>query len=88
MAHHKSAIKSMKQAEKRRLRNKSVKTRVKNVTNQVRTVASSDPQNGEQVLRNAVREISRAASKGVIPKRRASRKVSRLTRLLNASKQA
>jgi len=88
VAHHRSAIKAMKQAEKRRLRNKSVRTRVKNVSTELRQAAATDPQNSEELLRKAVREIYRAASKGVIPKRRASRKVSRLSRMLNAARQA
>ena len=36
-----------------------------------------------EVLKNAIKTIDKAASKGIIPKRRASRKISRLMKLAN-----
>ena len=83
MAHHKSALKRIKQNEKRRLRNKAVSTRVKSVTKAVRVAVAQDQDNVDQLLVHAISTINKAASKGVIPKRRASRKIGRLTKLVN-----
>ena len=82
MANHKSAAKRAKQSEVRRLRNKAVKTNVKNA---VKKVASStgEPDQALNNLNTAKSVIDRAAKKGVIHKRTAARKISRLSRALN-----
>lgn len=76
---HLSAIKRNRQNEKHRSRNKSVKaalkTAVKKFTNE----------NTAENLKKTVSVIDKTASKGVIPRRRASRMISRLTRSINAS---
>lgn len=83
MANHKSALKRVKQDEGRKLRNKAVKTRVKNVVKAVRADAaqSSETLSGAFVTAQSV--IAKAAKKGVLPKRTASRKISRLAKLAN-----
>ena len=43
MANHKSAIKRARQNQERRLRNRMVKTRVKNVTKAVRAAVAENP---------------------------------------------
>ena len=86
MANHKSAQKRARQDAKRRDRNRTVRARTRTVLKGVRddleAGTASDPvaraREGESVLR-------RAASKGVIPKRRASRLVSRLAKRANKS---
>ncbi len=85
MATHKSAIKRARQSERRRLRNKSYRTRVKNVSRQVReaVAAGKSPEEVQASLRKAVSVIQKTASKGVIHKRKAARKISRLYRLVN-----
>jgi len=85
LATHKSAIKRAKQNEKRRLRNKSYRTRVKNVSKEVREAVASNrsPEEIQASLRKAVSIIQKTASKGVIHKRKAARKISRLYRLAN-----
>lgn len=88
MAHHKSAIKRIKQNEKRRVRNKAVRTRVRNVTKAVREAVAAEGGDAQAALLEAIRIIDKAASKGVIPKRRASRKISRLTLLVNGKSSA
>jgi len=85
VANHKSALKRARQNEIRQLRNKSTKTKIKNVTKMVRlsvTEASGD----EALTRlNAAKSvIDKAAKAGVIHKRTAARKISRLSRLINA----
>ena len=82
MANHKSAIKRARQNEIRRLRNRSVKTRVKNVVKQVRqAVEEKSADAAGSVLVTAQSEIDRAAKKGVLHKRTAARKISRLSKL-------
>jgi small subunit ribosomal protein S20 len=84
LAYHKSALKRARQNEDRRLRNKSVKTSVKNIVKEVRLVASeSSKEAGMKKLDTAKSKIDKAAKKGVIHKKTASRKISRLSRLIN-----
>jgi len=84
LANHKSAYKRARQNEVRRLRNKSVKTRVKTIVKDVRL--SVNESSKEEVLKKldmAKSNIDRAAQKGVIHKKTASRKISRLSKLVN-----
>lgn len=84
MANHKSAFKRARQNEVRRLRNKSVKTKVKNIVKDVRlSVSESSKEEALKKLDMAKSNIHRAAQKGVIHKRAASRKISRLSKLVN-----
>ena len=82
MANHKSAIKRNVQNGKRRMRNRMVKTRVKSVIKSVQAAQ----QNGKDVAAELVAAqstIDKAAKKGILHKKTASRKVSRLTRRVN-----
>ncbi|MBT9438668.1 MAG: 30S ribosomal protein S20 [Desulfobacterales bacterium] len=82
MANHKSALKRAMQNEIRRMRNKSVKTSVKKVTKELRLSLNED--SGEMTLKKlntAQSLIDKAAKKGVIHKKTASRKISRLSKL-------
>ncbi len=84
MANYNSAVKRARQNEKRRLRNKSSKTRIKNIVKDVRLAVSE--QSNEAALTKldiAKSIIDNAAKKGVIHRKTASRKVSRLSRLIN-----
>jgi small subunit ribosomal protein S20 len=81
---HKSAIKRARQNEKRRLRNKSSKTRIKNIVKGVRqTVSEKSNEAALSELDIAKSIIDNAAKKGVIHRKTASRKISRLSRLVN-----
>ena len=84
MANHKSAEKRARQNEKRRVRNKAVKTRIKHVTKEVRQ-ASGEASKEEAMakLKAAQSIVDKALKKGVIHKKTAARKVSRLSRLVN-----
>ncbi|WP_252380308.1 30S ribosomal protein S20 [Desulfovulcanus ferrireducens] len=85
MANHKSALKRHRQSLKRRARNRSVKTRVKNVIKSVRLAAEQkDAQKAAEALRTATSVLDRAAQKKVIHWRTAARKISRLTKLVNS----
>ena len=84
MAYHKSALKRARQNEDRRLRNKSVKTSIKNIVKEVRLAASeTSKEAGLKKLDTAKSKIDKAAKKRVIHKKTASRKISRLSKLIN-----
>lgn len=84
MANHKSALKRAMQSEERRQRNRARKTRMKSVVKAVEeAVASSNKELAAAKLKEAVSVIDKTASKGVIHKNKASRKISRLSRHVN-----
>jgi small subunit ribosomal protein S20 len=83
VANHKSALKRAGQNERRRLRNKAVQTRVKNVVKDVRLAVAQDAENSVEQLNVAKSVIDKAAKKGVLHKKTASRKVSRLAKQVN-----
>lgn len=87
MANHKSALKRVRQNKLRQLRNRSAKTRIKNV---VKAFAEKVGQNAFEsastALSAAQAVIAGSAGKGVIHRNKASRKISRLARQLNKAK--
>ena len=84
MANHKSALKRAGQNERRRLRNRAVQTRVKNVVKDVRQAVAESADDAAQRLDTAKSVIDKAAKKGVLHKRTAARKISRLAKRINA----
>ncbi len=79
-----SVLKRVRQSEKRRLRNKAFKTRIKTQIRKLEEVlATKDKDRIEAVFRETVKIISKAASKGIIHKNTASRKISRVAKRLN-----
>ncbi len=80
MANHKSALKRARQNENRRVRNRINKTRVKNVTKKMLDTIDQTPDQADQVLREAMKVIGRAASKGTLHRRTAARRIARLSR--------
>lgn len=83
MANHKSAKKRAKQSQVRRLRNRSVKTRLKNLEKKLRGAKEAGADNKEEIMRETQSAIHKAAKKGVIHKKTASRKISRLRKFMN-----
>jgi small subunit ribosomal protein S20 len=82
LANHKSALKRAGQNENRRLRNRSVKSRVKTVVKQVRQAVATEA--GESIasdLKAAQAAIDKAVKKGVLHKRTGARKIARLAKL-------
>ena len=80
MANIKSQIKRNLQNEKRRVRNKAVRSELKT---RVKTAVSSvGAENEVEAARLAMKRIDKAASKGVIHKNAAARKKSRLAKRL------
>ncbi len=85
MANHKSAIKRARQSEEQRQRNRSRKTRMKSVVRKLEeTINAKTKEDAAENLKLAVSIIEKTASKGVIHKNTASRKISRLARKVNA----
>ena len=85
MATHKSVIKRARQNEVRNLRNKSNRTRVKNVIKTVRaTISEQSAEKARAALATAIPVIQKAANKGAVHRKNASRKISRLSRQVNA----
>jgi small subunit ribosomal protein S20 len=84
LANHKSALKRARQNEIRRMRNKAVKTRVKTVVKEVRLAIDEKSSETAPVKLNTAKSvIDKAAGKGIISKRTAARKISRLTKKIN-----
>lgn len=84
MAHHKSAIKRIKQNAKKNARNKHVTSTLKTYIKKVReAVAAKNKDAATAALQAAIPVIDASASKGVIHTSNASRNVSRLTKLVN-----
>ena len=83
MANIKSQIKRNKQNEKRRVRNKAVRSELKTRTKVVTTAAEQGGENVEELTREALKNIDKAASKGVIHKNQAARRKSRLLKQIS-----
>lgn len=81
MANTKSAKKRMRQNERRRLRNRAVRSKVRSA---VRDARASQGDQMRASVGEAIRELDRAVSKGVIHRNTAARRKSALARKLNA----
>ena len=82
MANIKSQIKRNRQNEKRRLRNKSVKSSLKTAIRKFnQAAAAGDSETATSLMRDASRRLDKAASKGVIHKNQAANRKSGLAKL-------
>lgn len=87
MATHKSAEKRDRQNKKNRQRNVAAKSALKTKIKSVITgVESKNKENSTTALKTVIPALNKAASKGLIHKKNASRKISRLTKKVNAVK--
>jgi small subunit ribosomal protein S20 len=85
LANHKSALKRARQNEIKRIRNRSVKTRVKKVVKNIRlAVKEGSSDTAAEQMNMAKSVIDKAAKKGVIHKKTAARKISRLSKRVKA----
>ena len=85
MAHHRDAKKRLKQNEKQRMRNKSVRTFFRGKVRACReAIEAGDPALAKERLKDADSAIRVAVRKGVIHSNTASRYVSRLTKKVNS----
>jgi small subunit ribosomal protein S20 len=79
LANTASAEKRNRQAQKRRTRNVAVRTGVKGAVKKVReALDKGDAAAAKTALQSAEKALDRAASKGVLHKNAASRRISRL----------
>jgi len=86
MANIKSQIKRNKTNERRAVANKAVRTALKTSTKKVRTaVSEGDAEAALERSREAARALDKAASRGVIHKRTAARRKSRLAKAANSA---
>jgi small subunit ribosomal protein S20 len=81
MANIKSQIKRNKQNEKRAERNKAVRTALKTSTKKIRTaVDAGDAEEAQARQRETARSLDKAVAKGIVHKRTAARRKSRLAK--------
>jgi small subunit ribosomal protein S20 len=80
VAIHKSVIKRQKQADKQQLINKSAKSMLKTLAKKVeQAVEAKNADVAKAAMVNAMKAYDKAASKGILHKSTASRKISRLS---------
>ena len=85
MANIKSAIKRIELTQKATLRNKVKKTEIKNAIKKFENaVATGTKEEATRLLKEVDKKLKRAANKHIIHKNAASRKLSSLTKKLNA----
>jgi small subunit ribosomal protein S20 len=82
MAHHKSAIKRIRQIEKRRLQNKYYAKTVRNAVRKLRSV--SDKTEAAELLPKVASMLDKLAKKNVIHSNKASNLKSKLSKYVNA----
>ncbi|MFQ5911619.1 MAG: 30S ribosomal protein S20 [Nitrospinota bacterium] len=85
MPRSKSVLKAIHKNRKSRARNQGFRTRYRTAVKKVHAaLEQGDAQASQDALTNAIQTIGRTASKGVIHRKTASRKVSRLSRRVHA----
>ena len=85
MPNTRSAAKQMRVAERRRVRNRTVKSAVKTFIRKAeRTITTSVEEAQAQVVQ-AVKSLDKAATKGILHKRNVARRKSRLMKKLNVA---
>ena len=84
MANHKSAEKRNRQNKIRNARNSHIRSTMRSFVKKLRTaIAEGDMETANAVLEKAIPYIDKAATKGVIHKATASRKIGRLAKLVS-----
>ena len=85
MANTKSAQKAARQTARRTEVNKSRRSEMRTFVRKVEeAIAAKDPKAAAEALSDAAPRLARAAQKGIIHKNAASRKISRLSKRVNA----
>lgn len=90
MANHKSALKRIRQNEKRRVLNRSFRNRARTLVKKARAAltAGKDVSAAEAATMVALRDLDMLARRGTVHKNNAARRKSRLMKQLNALKAA
>ena len=85
MANSKSALKRVRQNEKRSARHRKVRSAIRTYTNRFEAaLESGDEAEAREAYQEIVSVLDRAAQKGVIPRKRADRKKGRMAKRLDA----
>ena len=86
MANTSSALKRVRQNERRRVRNRGVRSQVRTAVKTARTALGSGGSDLRAAVNEAIRALDKAVTKGVIHRNTAARKKSALARRLAAAK--
>ena len=86
MANTASALKRVRQNERRRVRNRTVRSQVRTAVKTARTALGTGGADARTVVGDAIRALDKAVTKGVIHRNTAARKKSALARRLTAAK--
>jgi small subunit ribosomal protein S20 len=84
LANTRSAEKRIRQNEKRRVRNRAVRSAVRGSVKSAREALGSKSADSATAVREAIRSLDRAVTQGVIHRNTAARRKSSLARRLNA----
>ena len=89
MANHKSAEKRHRQSKVRNARNTHIRSTMRSYVKRLRlAIAEGDVETAKSLLEKTVPYIDKAATKGVIHKATASRKIGRLSKLVSQAEAA
>ena len=86
MANTRSARKRIKQNEKRRLRNRAIRSQVRSSVKDAREAETGKGAEAREAIREAIRTIDKAVSRGILHRNTAARKKSALARRLQLIK--
>ncbi len=84
MANTTAALKEIRKTSRRRARNRLVRTSTRTMVKNATRAIEDGEANSEQLLREAMSALDKAASKGVFHKNAASRRKARLAKKLKA----
>jgi len=85
VANHKQALKRHRQNLKRNARNRARRSMMKTAVRKAREAFTAGEQGAETLVREALSQIGRARSKGLLHKNTAARRVAKLARAFNRS---
>jgi small subunit ribosomal protein S20 len=89
VANHKSAEKRHRQSKVRNARNTHIRSTMRSYVKKLRlAIADGDVETAKSLLEKTVPYIDKAATKGVIHKATASRKIGRLSKLVSQAEAA
>jgi len=78
-----SILKKQRQEKRKRIRNKRIKSKIKTLIKKVKSSFLKNDPNASIYLKEAYKQIDKAAIKGIIHKNTAARKKSRLMKFVN-----
>ena len=83
MANTRKSTKRARQADKRNVRNTTIRSATRSaLRGALEALKAKDATKAKEAYASAIKALSKAASKGALPKGRAARKISRLTQFV------